>query len=312
MKTRNFFMLLFVIAIAGFLTTSCKKDAKDEKFDSTSLQQLSKDEVTMESSFNDAVNDANIVVTGSNGGKSILSLPCNATVVTSFNGSIRTDTVTFNGLNCANNKYKTGKIVLQRDTTIPWSQASSTIQISFINLKVERAPMGIPNGNWVILNGTKTWQNVNGGLVKNLTASSNPVVFKLQGAVQATFNNNTTRTWNVARQLTYTGTYPLNLLLSIEGFGTAGGYTNLVTWGINRHGENFYTQINQAIVLKQQCGWDPISGVKVHQIPADSKTATITFGYDINNLPITNGACPDKYKVDWVKGNNTGTVFILL
>ena len=138
------------------------------------------------------------------------------------------------------------------------------------------------------------------------------MVFKLQGSVQATFNNNTTRTWNVARKLTYTGIYPGNLMLSIEGYGSAAGYNNLVTWGVNRHGENFYTQINQAVVLKQQCGWDPISGVKVHQIPADGKSATITFGYDNNNLPITNGACPDKFKVDWVKGNNSGTVFINL
>jgi hypothetical protein len=311
MKATKIIMLLFVIAIAGFLTVSCKKDTKDDKFDATSLQQLSKDEVTVESSFNDAVNDANVVLSG-NGGKSTLALPCNATIATSYNGSIRTDTLTFNGLNCANNRYKTGKIVLTRDTLIPWAQASATIQISFINLKVTRAPMGIPNANWVILNGTKTWQNVNGGLVKNLTASSNPVIFKLMGSIQATFNNNTSRTWNVARKLTYTGTYPLNLFLSIEGFGTAAGYSNLLSWGVNRHGENFYTQINQAVVLKQQCGWDPISGIKVHQIPADSKSATISFGYDSNDQPITNNACPDKFRVDWVKGSNTGTSYLFL
>jgi hypothetical protein len=47
-------------------------------------------------------------------------------------------------------------------------------------------------------------------------------------------------------------------------------------------------------------------------IPSDDKQATITFGYDNNNQLILNGDCPTKYRVDWQKGSNSGTVYLFL
>ncbi|NTW34468.1 MAG: hypothetical protein HGB12_17915, partial [Bacteroidetes bacterium] len=87
---------------------------------------------------------------------------------------------------------------------------------------------------------------------------------------------------------------------------------NLVAWGTNRHGELFYTQITQSVVRKQVCDWDPSEGIIIHQIPGVNKKATITFGYDDNNVAITGTDCPTKYKLDWEVNGNSGTIFLAL
>jgi hypothetical protein len=66
------------------------------------------------------------------------------------------------------------------------------------------------------------------------------------------------------------------------------------------------------VVHREACGWDPVSGIKVIEIPGAAKKATITFGYDANNQPVTGGACPTHYMVAWEKNGNTGTLFLPL
>lgn len=308
MKTVKFLSLIVAFALISLLVTSCDKDKLDKDFDSSSMQQLAQDEVSVESYSNEALDDANEVLSKGGGLKSTSSLPCNMLLDSLLTADTMTYTLTFNGLNCNNTKYKTGQIKIKRVITSPWSAAGTNVSLQFINFKVAKASN---LQKWVMLNGTKIWTNLSGGLIKNLgIGTTTSVTHTVTGSIQASFSDTTTRIWNIARKKTFTGTYPLALVLSIEGIGSSNGYNNLATWGINRQNENFYTQINQAIVLKQTCGWDPISGIKVHQIPADNKTATATFGFDSNNQPITNGNCPDRYKVDWVKGNNSGTTYL--
>jgi hypothetical protein len=85
-----------------------------------------------------------------------------------------------------------------------------------------------------------------------------------------------------------------------------------VVWGTNRNGEDFYTRITESVVHKEVCDWNPVTGIKIHEIPAVDKSATITFGYDSNNEPVTNGDCPTHYRVDWQNGTYTGTSFLPL
>lgn len=315
MKLTKVINLLFAVAMVAFMTTACSKDEKDDKIpDSSSIQQLVKDEITMESSSEDALSDANDVLSKDNT-KNLQNLPCNAVIDSTFSIGLDTVTytITFNGLNCAGTKKKTGSLSIKKKVSDHWSMAGTTVFITFNNLKIEKAPNGIPNGNWLILNGTKIWKNVSGGLIKNLSGTGS-VVYTVAGSLQATFNDNTNRTWNVNRQFTYTGNYANNdLTLSLSGLGSTPDYNNLVVWGTNRHGESFYTQINQTVVLKQKWGWDPVSGIKIHQIPSDNKKATITFGYDNNNQVVTNpNIRPTHLKVDWVKGSYSGTIFLAL
>ncbi len=311
MKPTKIFNLFIAIAIIGLIITSCKKDEKDiiddKTFDSSSMQQLSKDEVAIESYSNEALDDANDVLT--KGVSKSKSFPCNATIdsVSLTNDTVKAYVITFNGLNCSGNKFKTGQLIIRKNILSHWSQSGTAVSLQFVNFKVAKATN---LSQWIMLNGTKVWTNTSGGLIYNLGGSANSIVHTVIGSIEASFNDNTTRTWNISRRKTFTGTYPNDLILSIEGTGSSNGYDNLATWGLNRHSENFYTQINQAVVLKQSCDWKPVSGIKKHQIPSDSKSATITFGFDSSNLPITGNACPTRYKIDFVKGSYSGTLFL--
>ena len=309
MKTRNLFRLTFlVLAIAGLSLTGCKKDKNANPNDSASLQQLAGDEQSMESAMDQSMNDVNNFLSGGNL-KSTSQVPCGATVDST---NIVNDTnivyITYNGYNCNNTRYRTGQVEIKRKVGSHWFQAGATVIIKHINFTITK----VSNQKTITLNGIKTHQNVSGGVIWQLGNGTSAIVHRTWGHVDVTFNDGATKSWNIARQRTYTGTPPNNLVLTTDGFGSEGDYTNLVVWGINRQGENFYTQIIEPIVHRQVCDWDPSSGIKKHTIPSDSKSATITFGYDGNNQPITGENCPEKYKVDWQKNNKSGTVYLWL
>ena len=296
------FALMFIIA------SGCKKDKVSETPDTSSMQQLAKDEVAVEAASDEALNDANDYLS-SNSSKQMSSLPCGATIdSTNVVNDTITYTVTFNGLNCAGNRLRQGTALIKKHINTHWAVANTSVTVTLINFKVTR----VATGKWVIINGTKTFKNVSGGLVCQLgNGTVTSVVHEITGTVNVTFEDNTTRTWQVARRRTFSGTQG-QLIVTHEGFGAANGYSNLVTWGVNRHGENFYTQIIQGVVFKQTCGWDPCAGVRKHSIPSDNKEATLTFGYDDNDQPISGTSCPTKYKVDWVKNSNSGTLYLPL
>jgi hypothetical protein len=310
MKTKNLIQLAAILIGAFTLTlTSCKKDDQNNgTANSESLKQLSADENNVESIMNDAEGDVSSVMSNNGGFKSTAWLPCNATLDSL---AIANDTVTmyitYDGLSCNNKRMRTGKIEIKKKVGTHWEQAGATVIYKYIDFRVTR----VSNNTSVTLNGTKTFVNVNGGHRWQVGTLIDSYVERINGSMQASFDNGTSRTWNVARQVTCTGT-PGQFIMTIDGLGTAGEYQNLVVWGTNRQGEEFYTQISQQVVCRQACDWDPVSGIKIHQVPGDNKSATITFGYNDNNEPITGDECPTRYRVDWQKNNQSGTSYLPL
>jgi len=307
MKTTNlirFSAILFAVIALGF--SSCKKD-KDP--DTDSLQQMAADENKMAASDDDVMNDVNAVISGG-GAKSLNTLPCNVSV---DSATIIGDTIiyniTFNGLNCPGTRIRVGQAEVKKSIYTSWVNAGTTVRVKFINLLITR----VSDNKSLTLNGTRVYTNVSGGLIVNLGSTATSIVHRVSGTLVATFDDNTTRTWNVARQRTFTGT-PGNLWCTVDGFGSADGYDYLVVWGTNRNGEQFYTQITQSVIHKQSCNWDPCAGVKVHQIPSDNKKATFTGGFDDNDQPVdVNGsACATKYRIDWEINGNSGTLYRFL
>lgn len=311
MKTKTLSNLAIILASAIALTfSSCAKDDLSMgTADPSSLEQLSADENNVENILNDAEGDITSVLSNNgNGLKSTAWLPCNATVdsTAKINDSI-TIYITYNGLTCNGKRNRTGKIEIRKKTGTHWEQAGATVIYKYVDFTVTR----VATGKSVKLNGTKTFVNVNGGHRWQLGSTINSYVERISGSMQAIFDNGASRTWNVARQVTYTGTAG-HYSMAIDGFGSVGIYQNLVIWGTNRQNEEFYTQISQSIVCKQTCDWDATSGIKIHQVPSDNKSATLTFGYNDNNEPITVDECPTRYRVDWQRNNKSGTSFLPL
>jgi hypothetical protein len=216
--------------------------------------------------------------------------------------------ITYNGLNCSGTRFRTGQVEIRRPYNVPWWTQGTTVRIKHINFSITK----VATGKTIVLNSVKFLKNVSGGVIWQLGNPFTAIVHRIWGHVQITFDDNTTKIWNVARQKTYTGNPPQNLIVTNDGFGTVGDMTNLVVWGINRQGEQFYTQIMEPVVIRQVCGWDPVSGIKKHAIPSDNKSATLTFGYNSNNQPVTGNECPTKYKLDWEKNNQSGTIYLWL
>jgi hypothetical protein len=312
MKSTNLFRLIFlVLAVIGLSLSGCKKDkTTDPSSDSTSLQQLSTDEESFESSMDESMNDVNNYLSGDNL-KSTGKLPCNATIDSTgvVNDSV-TIYITYNGLNCSGTRYRTGQVEIKKQVGMHWNQQGATVQIKHINYTITR----VSTQKTIVLNSLKEHTNVTGGLIRKLGNGLSTIVHRTSGRIAITFDDGTSRFWTVDRQKTYTGTFPDNLVMTINGLGspTPTGFENLLVWGTNRQGESFYTKIIEPVVHRQVCDWNPCSGIKQHLVPADSKSATITFGYNKDNQPITGDECPVKYKLDWQKNNNSGTVYIRL
>ena len=308
MKTRHLIRLMaLLIVVIGFSVTGCKKDKTDNSsVDPTSLQQLANDENQVQNASDEAMNDVNLLLSAGTL-KSTENLPCHATIDSTIINDTITKRITYNGLNCNGTRYRTGQVEIKKRVGTHWFQAGATVTVKHINFTITK----VSNQKTITLNGTKTHQNVSGGVIAQLGNGVTSIVYRTWGLETVTFSDTTTRAWNIARQQTFTGT-PTALVMTLDGFGNAGQYSNLVVWGINRKGENFFTQITQSVVLRQACEWDPCSGIKIHQIPSDSKSATLTFGYDRHDQPITNGDCPAKYKVDWQKNNHSGTIYLWL
>jgi len=310
MKTMNLFRLtMLVLAVAGLSLTGCKKDKNiNPSADSSTLQQLSNDEQAVESASDESMNDVNLYLSGGSY-KSSRMLPCNATIdSTAVVNDTLTIYITYNGLNCSGTLFRTGQVEIRKHVGMHWFQAGATVMVKHINFTITR----VSSQKSITINSTKVYKNVSGGVIWQLGNGMDAIVHRTWGHVDVTFDNGTTRAWNVARQITFTGTMPNALILTLDGFGSADGLENLVVWGTNRQNETFYTQILQSVVHRQVCGFDPCTGIKKHSIPADAKSATLTFGYNSNNEPITGDECPTKFRLDWQKNNNSGTIYLWL
>lgn len=312
MKAQNLFKIaLLSLTLAAFTFTSCKKDdLQTGSNDPETLTQLSTDEANLEDISNEALQDVEGVLSYNGGNlKSTERIPCNATIdSTSVINDTITIYITYDGLSCNGRRYRTGQVQIKKHVGSYWGMEGATVNVKYINFSVTR----VGTGQTVILNSNKTFTNVTGGYIFMLGYNNfTTLTHRVEGYMSVTFPNSTTRTWNVARQRTYTGTRG-NLVLTIDGFGTSGEYNNLVVWGTNRNGEEFFTTISQPVVIKESCGWDPVSGIKSHEIPSVQKSATVTFGFNSSYQPIGPDECPTHYKIDWVNGTYTGSAFLPL
>ncbi|MGD0709666.1 MAG: hypothetical protein ABR968_00650 [Bacteroidales bacterium] len=310
MKAQNVLKLITIlIVVVGINITGCKKDRTKpiQNPDTSSLLQLSKDDAQVQASDDEITNDANSVLS-STSSKSIDTTinSCTITIDTigALNDTLRIS-LYYDGYNTGGNFKRTGTVIITKPLLVPWKDAGCEVTYRYLNLSVEK----ISTGKTFTFNGTRTWTNVSGGLIKNLNGSTT-ITYTITGAMQITFDDGTQRIWNISRQIIWGGTLPYALTATVSGFGSAAGYNNLEEYGTNRKGEAFYTQINTPILYSEICSGDPIWGQIVYQIPSVPKSATITFGYNSSDVLVSYGSCAENYKLDWVVKTNSGTIYL--
>ena len=117
--------------------------------------------------------------------------------------------------------------------------------------------------------------------------------------MQITFDNNTTRTWNIDRTRSISRTNNITSV-TITGNATQNGISNVATWGINRRGDSFTISIPTPVVLNSSCNFHAISGVRVHY--GIARVLTVTYGVDASGNIVTSG-CPYGYRLNWINHN---------
>jgi hypothetical protein len=294
MKAR---MLIHTAALccAVLIFISCQKNAASVDYNTEST--IHSDDQNRISIEVDAVaNEANLLLEATSGFSGKTQNPqsqiCDATVAVDTANNPKTITITYNGTNCLGNRSRTGVIILSMAQGVRWRDAGAQLNISFQNFKITR----LSDNKSITLNGTQTYTNVTGGILIQLPALGTITHTIASSNMSVTFDNNSERTWQVARQRVFS--YNNGIVITITGLHSQNGINGIAEWGMNRFGNAFTTAITQPLLLKQNCSFRPGSGQVEHT--TSLFTATVSLGLDANGNPTgCPGTAPYYLKVVW-------------
>jgi hypothetical protein len=308
MKIKLQFVLMVALALSvSFL--SCKK-ADTSANDNTDLVTHSDDQSTVANGTDEIADAVNVTIdnyvafngiVGSADG--ITGLPCNATAVLDSANGLRRITVTFNGPNCANTRTRVGVIVLSMPLAQHWKDAGAAVTVNVQNLKITR----ISDNKSITVNGTYVATNVSGGRLRDLSSLGTIVHTITSTGMTVTFDNNTQRTWQIAKRRTFT--YNNGVVITTIGTHTEGTVTGISEWGTNRFGNDFITTISQPMVIREDCNWRLVSGQVTHSRLLAN--VVVTFGLDAAGNPVS---CPSGtfyMKIVWTNINNVVRTYIV-
>jgi hypothetical protein len=325
------------IAIAACLVSSisiysCNKENSSASGDSTTQANVStagddQQQVSNESEITD--NDANTALNGqssfSGGNSSSASLSgttelngaggapvsnslvnvhqyiCDATITYDTANNQRVITIVYDGTNCWGNRTRTGTVVITTPVGQHWKDAGATATISVQKLTITR----LRDGKSIVLNGTKTITNVSGGLLVDLSSLQN-ITHTISGSLSITFDNGTTRTWNVSKTRVFT--YDNGIVITTTGTHSDGTNNDIAEWGTNRFGDAFTSLISAPKVIRQDCDFRLVSGQNT--VITDKGTAVITYGLDSDGNPTSCPAGTYYFKLVWTGTN--GKIYTII
>ena len=311
-KTMKTKILLFFATALFFVAifTACKKETGASNDNSAEVSTQSDDQARFSSEIDAVANDADGALESSASfsgrlDRTQLDVVCDATLVYDSISNPRTITITYNGGNCWGTRTRTGVVVLAMAQGVHWKDAGAVLTVTFQNLRITR----VSDNKSITINGTQTYTNVSGGLLINLLSLGTVTHTLTSSNMSITFDDNTQRTWQVAKQRVYSFANN-NISITITGTHTEGSDTNIAEWGTNRLGHVFASSTVEPIVINSNCSWRIVSGQIKHTMP--HVTATATFGLNADGNPTS---CPGSghfyLKVVWAGTNGNSLTVIL-
>ena len=307
MKTNNRPLIALACAIA-ILLSSCKKDTTPPPDPDPAIEAKShsEDQNRVSGDLDEMTTEANFALESTpsfSGRMQNTNNICGVTKTIDTVSSTWKITLAYNGTNCAGTHLRTGTVILSTPAGTRWKDAGAIVTVTFQNLKVKR----LSDNKSVTFNGTQALTNISGGLLIQLQSVQNIIHTTTSSNMSITFDDNTQRTWNIARKRVFT--YNAGAVMTVHGIGTNGNITNAAEWGINRFGHPFTTSITQPLVVREDCNFRLTEGeIKHHGFV----TATATFGL---NAAGTSTSCPGNnpyyYKLTWTgPGGNSASVIL--
>src|SRR5438874_1619109 len=223
-KTTLHLLAAVLFLIASF--TACKKETSPSTDNTQEASVQSDDQARVSGETEASANDADAAMETSasfSGRYSQVQTPiiCDATLVYDSVSNPRTITITYNGGNCWGTRTRTGAIILSMAQGVHWKDAGAAITITFQNLKITR----LADNKSITINGSQTYTNVSGGLLINLPNLSSVIHTMTSSNMSITFDDNTQRTWQVAKQRVFT--YNNGVVITTAGTHTDGAVTNI-------------------------------------------------------------------------------------
>lgn len=306
--------IAFLLVFSGLIVigiSSCKKrkEFKNE------TGQVSDDNSNITSSIDGSVNDVNATIAKDGNMNGRLASPakylsdtvCGATVDATLHaqGII---TLTFDGSVDCNGRKRSGtiKATLQDYATGKrWKDVGAVLRLDYTDYKVVRTS----DNKSLTFNGSHTITNVSGGnsvlLILNLQQT---VVHQVDGSnINVKFDDGKTAVCNISRKYTHTVTRTPQWIYTItgEGTGSHNGLNNIENWGTTRDGDDFTSQVQQAVVWNTTCTPSkPKSGKMEIKVAAKDFSFITTFGVDAGGNQVSSG-CPWGFKVEWSYKNKT-------
>lgn len=272
--------LIMAVALAFSVSLmSCKKTDTNAD-NSTDLATHSNDEARVSSESDALANDADVAsesfaaFSGRPGtiNSSTSSVICDATTVLDSTATDRRITITYNGTNCNGTRTRTGLVMLTMPLATHWRDIGAVLTVNVQNLTVTRTS----DGKSITINGVKTYTNVSGGRLLDLSTGNAIIHDIASSGITVTFDNGTQRTWQVAKRRTFT--YDNGIVITTIGTHTDGGISGIAAWGSNRFGNSFVTSITSPMVIRQDCSFRLVSGQVTHQ--RLSANVVTSFGLD--------------------------------
>jgi hypothetical protein len=328
MKTKILYRFAMATAIAGTVFVACSKSSStaDNGTSSADLQTQSSDQTSISNETDAVADDANVAMSSQSsisGAGSLQStvqgqgriiegvqgvnspLICDAAITVDSVANPRTITITYNGANCSATRTRTGVVVISIPAGTHWRDTGAVVAVSIQNLKITR----LIDGKFITINGTHTYTNVSGGslvglyegVVKSIThtiTSSNMTI---------TFDNNTQRSWSVARQRVITDTNQA-VTITITGLHTNGATTGISEWGTNRFGNSFETVIVHPVIIQSGCAWRVTNGEV--EVIRPEVTTTVAFGLDALGNPASCPVGTYYFEVVWSAANKSYTAIL--
>jgi len=301
------FVLIAITAISVTFS-SCKKSTVESDW-TNELKTHTDDQSRVSSETDEVFNDANAIIDATvafNGRvEGLNSVICNATVVLDSTLILRRITVTYNGLNCAGTRSRTGVILLTIPLSQHWGDVGAVLTANIQNLAITR----VSDNKSIVINGTHIITNVTGGRLRDLSTLGTIIHDISSAGMTITFDDGSQRVWQVAKRRTFT--YNNGIVISTVGTHTDGTTTGISEWGNNRFGNPFTTAITQPMIIRQDCDFRLVSGQVTHQRLA--AVVVVTFGLDSNGDASSCPAVGSSYylKLVWTSATGVVRTFIL-
>jgi hypothetical protein len=301
--TLSVFVFLMTLVIV-----SCQKNDKgsdNTNYDTEATVQ-SDDQSNFSGQIDQLSTDASVILesNGSFAGRltDVLAGVCNANFTLDSSGGTRTITIVYNGNNCLGTHSRIGTVTVSMPGATRWKNVGAAVTVTYTNLVIKR----LIDNKSITINGSQTITNVSGGLIINYPATTSVTHSITSAGMSIKFDDNTTRTWQIARQ--HVITYNNGLVVTVTGTHTEGTVTRVAEWGTNRLGRAFTSAITEPLIFRQDCGFRLTSGQITHTLPVFSASAT--FGLNAAGSPTTCPGTGSYYcKVIWTGLNsNTHTV----